>query len=341
MCFERIIDLSIYRIQRTNGLIDSYSKLKEFGLKPIKEHVADGYKATKYDLYRHEDLPPVMKKFPIYRRKKGETAWQKEQGVFTFEGKLFAVPVRALTFWLPNPVWEDVDDLMPVSKESPVNVIKDEEENLYCITGSFLTRGGRIFRTLHLMASTNRGRTWKRRGAIADATELCKGGYWEESMTIVPNGDLVCVSRTLNSNDENELRELYMTRSSDKGYTWSYPRAIAPYSVTPHLIPLKRGITALIYGRPGVHLLFSTDNCNSWNTHIILIGSEEDDLKKEAVKKGLKDWWNLRFRDSCSNTSYVKLGPDRFLVAYSDFQYTDEAEVCKAIKVQEITATAK
>jgi len=53
----------------------------------------------------------------------------------------------------------------------------------------------------------------------------------------------------------------------------------------------------------------------------------------------LEDWWAVRHDFSCANTSVVVTGPNRFLVAYSDFRYTNEAgERCKAICVREARA---
>jgi len=50
------------------------------------------------------------------------------------------------------------------------------------------------------------------------------------------------------------------------------------------------------------------------------------------------DWWNVRHDFSCANLDIAITGPDRFLVAYSDFQHKDaDGRTCKAIKVREIS----
>ncbi len=49
-----------------------------------------------------------------------------------------------------------------------------------------------------------------------------------------------------------------------------------------------------------------------------------------------------RYDWSCANTSLVVTGPDRFLVAYSDFRHRDaEGRPCKAIAVREVVVTAR
>ncbi|MEI6972000.1 MAG: hypothetical protein WCL44_10845 [bacterium] len=61
--------------------------------------------------------------------------------------------------------------------------------------------------------------------------------------------------------------------------------------------------------------------------------------EKELLARPLDDWWAIRHDFSCANTSVVVTGPDRFLVAYSDFGHRNaDGKRCKAICVREVVA---
>lgn len=126
-------------------------------------------------------------------------------------------------------------------------------------------------------------------------------------------------------------------RSTDGGKTWSKPEPIAPYSVRPQLISLDCGINALLYGRPGVHLLFSDPEYREWHTPRTLIGRHVEELKQFSQVAG-GNLYGLAFgNDTCGNARAVATGPDRFLVAYSDFNLRDDrGRRRKVIKVQEV-----
>jgi hypothetical protein len=130
-----------------------------------------------------------------------------------------------------------------------------------------------------------------------------------------------------------------LARSKDNGFTWSVPQPVASSSVTPHLVALDNGVVALVFGRPGVHVQFSTDQCRTWNTLTSLIGK----TREEEMKAGRKLMAAMYFDTvSYSNTRVVKTGPDRFLVCYTDFKYKgDDGQVHKSIKVQEIVVLPK
>ena len=91
-------------------------------------------------------------------------------------------------------------------------------------------------------------------------------------------------------------------------------------------------MVALVVGRPGVHVKFSTDGCRSWSSPTSIIGKTmEEEL---AAGRQLID---AMYGDtvSYSNTRTVVTGPDRFLLLYTDFKYGGNRR--KAIVVQEIT----
>ncbi len=75
---------------------------------------------------------------------------------------------------------------------------------------------------------------------------------------------------------------LAAARSSDNGYTWSRPEAIAPFSVTPHLRTLDNGTVAVVYGRPGEHVRASADSGKTWSEAFPLVGPTEAQLMTES-----------------------------------------------------------
>ncbi|HUT56357.1 MAG TPA: hypothetical protein VNA25_00620, partial [Phycisphaerae bacterium] len=75
------------------------------------------------------------------------------------------------------------------------------------------------------------------------------------------------------------------------------------------------------------------DSGRTWSEAAAVVGPTEQEL----LAKPLGEWWAIRHDFSCANTSVVVTGPDRFLVAYSDFQYHAAAgRRCKAICVREV-----
>ena len=145
--------------------------------------------------------------------------------------------------------------------------------------------------------------------------------------------EIVCVDRMDHSTIHDAHRHTVLARSADSGATWSAPERVASSSVTPHLVSLESGVVALVFGRPGVHVQFSTDGCRSWQALTSLIGKTAE----EEVAAG-RDLVDAMYRDtvSYSNTRTVITGPDRFLVLYTDFRYGGERR--KAIVVQEVDA---
>ncbi|MFM9197037.1 MAG: hypothetical protein ACKOWG_15080, partial [Planctomycetia bacterium] len=74
------------------------------------------------------------------------------------------------------------------------------------------------------------------------------------------------LDRLDHATEHDRNRHTVLARSSDNGLTWSEPEKVASSSVTPHLVKLERGVVALVYGRPGVHVQFSSDDCRSWQS---------------------------------------------------------------------------
>ena len=196
-------------------------------------------------------------------------------------------------------------------------------------------RNSTVFYELLCVASTDHGKTWRARGVIVGRAGTTFGAT--EEFSLIRLGDeLVCVDRMDQATVYDPHRYTVLARSSDNGFTWSAPERVASSSVTPHLVNLENGVVALVFGRPGVHVQFSTDGCRSWGALTSLIGKTAE----EEVAAG-RDLLDAMYRDtvSYSNTRTVITGPDRFLVLYTDFKYGGEQR--KAIVVQEVIVSPK
>ena len=91
-------------------------------------------------------------------------------------------------------------------------------------------------------------------------------GFSEPSIALLPNGQLLAVLQAQDS-DKKPYKPLYVCTSADQGKTWTKPQPTRPhlYSISPTLAVLDNGVVACAYGRPGLHIAFSTDNGRTWS----------------------------------------------------------------------------
>lgn len=174
----------------------------------------------------------------------------------------------------------------------------------------------------YLMVSDDEGITWKKRSVIAQSEELPHGytgdGH-EVSMSCTKDGVLVCAMRM----DVSTKKEPYGTAisiSKDKGFTWSEPVIVSEESVTPHIVCLENGIVVLVYGRPGVHFKYSSDNGETWSDAVSIIGKPLSEYRKEG-----RDDYEIKYRDtvSYSNTFVDYSGGNEFLLLYNNLKYDE------------------
>ena len=95
------------------------------------------------------------------------------------------------------------------------------------------------------------------------------------------------------------------------------------FGVFPALIRLDCGVMVLSYGRPGISLTFSVDGAGrNWTAPFCMLAGDSRELGKHTD----------------GYTSMLAIGPDRLLLAYSDFDHTDaEGRQRKAICVRTVT----
>jgi hypothetical protein len=197
----------------------------------------------------------------------------------------------------------------------------------------------RMYWALALLESRDKGKTWRLKSMIADDTDQTTDGYSgdEHSMCVMPNGDLFCVMRTVLGDRPGSTMHLAATRSRDGGRTWSRPpHAIGAFSVTPLMMTLKNGMVAVAYGRPGVYVRASSDSGKTWSDALPVVGPTEEELLNNRAAWDVEYHQDSSDKISCGNLGAVVTGPDRFLLAYSDFRHTNaKGEPCKVVKTTE------
>lgn len=182
----------------------------------------------------------------------------------------------------------------------------------------------------YLVVSQDGGKTWTKRSVITPHSEdyafglVGDGG--EMSITVAPNGDLLCVTRMEMCLDHTAINSTAGTMlfvSKDNGYTWSDAREIADSSVTPHIITLQNGVVIVIYGRPGVHFRYSLDSGKTFSEPVSIIGK----TLGQALADG-EGYMECKYGDmqSYSNTFLDILQDDRVVVLFNDLKYREPGE---------------
>ena len=328
-----------------------FHSLDELGLKLIFTTEKTSLIAAHY---RYADLPERLTRIPVKRRRGPSAPWQYDYAHFDSSDLLLRTPVGSPD---ADGDWHEIAPMISTTPRDAASVLWPDrlvtlpDGTLLWPLASQDPRIERMFFRVQCVASSDGGRTWGIRGTIADQPDLADWGYGcgEQSMQRMPNGDLLCVMRTRMAGNTLGTRpltkvthSLAAARSSDNGYTWSRPEAIAPISVTPHLRTLDNGTVAVVYGRPGVHVRASADSGKTWTNAFPLVGPAEAQLMAESREERMAlshaGHGSAQNRViSCSNTDVVVTGSDRFIVSYSDFQYRDEqGRQRKAIKVREV-----
>ncbi len=178
---------------------------------------------------------------------------------------------------------------------------------------------------MYLMVSKDGGKSWEKRSCITKNSPKypfgLAGDGGECSLDVGINGELLCVTRTdmsIEHPKQGGKSDTMMFTSTDNGYTWSEERSVADSSVTPHIIALKNGTVALVYGRPGVHMRVSKDGGKMFGEPISIIGK----TLEEELAEG-RSYMTCKYFDTCSysNTFVEVLSENSFLILYTNLKY--------------------
>ena len=166
--------------------------------------------------------------------------------------------------------------------------------------------GDTQYRTM-IVRSTDQGRSWRYQTTVAydaeDPNPEFAGdwdGYCEPSLALLPDGQLICIMRTEGATPP--YKTMYTSWSKNLGKTWTRPKPTQPHlkNACPTLAVLDNGEVACIYGRPGVHVAFSTDQGHTW-THRVTFTE-------------LTTLWGQSSESSIScYADMVKVGPNKLL----------------------------
>lgn len=277
--------------------------------------VSENYGRT-FSYYKLDELPEKLQGVYLNRLKKGQKDWTLEHSqlldptaVRYTDNKLFPV------VW-----WGDM------KVESTKDIVTGIYPGFSLENGKVPASGVLFYR------SSDQGKTWKVVGKIPYAPDLANDpngnkrlalGFTEPAFEILSDGSYLCVLRT---SDGLGNSPMYVSRSTNKGATWSHPKAFTSTGVLPQLLQLKNGVTVLAAGRPGMQLRFSHGSS----------GLQWSDAFEMVPFTDQKDG------GSCGYPDLLATGPDKFLLIYSDFKFKNEkGEIRKAIKVREVTVTPR
>jgi len=126
--------------------------------------------------------------------------------------------------------------------------------------------------------SKDRGKSWSYLATVASpvASPLPKlaEGYCEPDLISVGGNNLLAVMRsgghTGPEGSTDYYTPLYANFSHDGGRTWTEPGPIYKYGVWPRLLKMQDGTIVCESGRPGISLLFSSDQGKSWSAPFVI-----------------------------------------------------------------------
>ena len=126
--------------------------------------------------------------------------------------------------------------------------------------------------------SHDRGYSWSYLSTIAsiDRHPLPETaeGYCEADFVKLGEKELLAVMRTGGSPTDDgrgtRYTPLVACKSHDAGLTWTAPRAVHKFGVKPKVVRMDNGKLVCVSGRPGVFLVASEDNGDTWPGHHII-----------------------------------------------------------------------
>lgn len=226
-----------------------------------------------------------------------------------------------------------------------------------CFTDGLALPDGRLLAAGYwshviLYESLDRGHTWEEVSFINDPAVSGITAN-ETAMVRLADGRLYVVCRT----EQGDGGPLMHAWSEDLGKTWTplSPLTLVdsdhqPRYAWPRLCPLARGGLALVYGRPGKHLVFDPGGTGSqWQGRVDLHQWELD----AQASRGVPPEQRLRgmvpgsppgvdrHTDSSDYLAVVETAPDELLVFYDVQGYVEHAHArpCSAVRMVRLHLT--
>lgn len=347
---------ALYSISVLTGIDPPYKKLRNgdivyvkavSGLPPLKNAVfqKEFFSTNRAEIlrtYRFGDIPRECRRVMFGRINHAEGTCEETEAEMDFPEREIYVVSQALSEGAYVKVEEYVQPfIFRLPYFSSLCELNNGHLAAVCC-GQDPDVSDRYCGEVYLVVSEDGGRTWKKRSTVARGGDSLPFGYGgdgcEVSLAADANGDLYCAMRMDGSIVEPHPTDTMLCISRDGGHTWSKPRAVADSSVTPHIIALGE-VLVLIYGRPGVHIKYSTDHGETWSQSIPIIGKT---LSRERAE-GRSDYESKYGHPySYSNTFWEQISDNEILVLYNDLRYPDKNGVpTKAAFVRRIVVTCE
>ena len=320
-----------------------------FGLPPIrhtaytKEFEMPNHEAIVH-AYKYADIPDECKGIRLLKKSGGKIT--ETDAKMDFPDREVLVNAKALVSFTDGFVPVD-EYILPFIFKSPylssLTELPDGTLAAVCCGQNPLVLQ-RYSGEVYLVVSEDGGATWKKRAVIASNAESPEYGYGgdggEVSLAVTDKGELVCAMRmdmSINPDEKQPVCGTMFSSSHDMGFTWEEPREISDSSVTPHVIALKDGIIAAVYGRPGVHLKYSEDCGKTWSESFSIIGKTLEEERALGKSDSASKYFDT---SSYSNTFIEMLDESTFIIVYNDMKYKDADNLNhKAAFVKKITIT--
>lgn len=298
----------------------------------------------KFSTYDSELIPDELRDdvyFAQKRIKAGETESKEEKGEIIWPHMPF------------NVMWVDIEEKATVCpanggaggkvKVAPdgalwmtVHSAGDLDEN----NGAYLKYSSTV-----LLVSEDNGKTWKFRSKVKyvpDTSEnihaVCEGGFNESTYEFMSDGSVIMLMRCNDvCHGSKSWSPMYITRSTDNGYTWEKPKLFSQVGVLPGSCRLDCGATLAIYGRPGIFVRGTKDPSGmEWEDEVVVMTPEDRSHLGNTKIEGRPTFH--QWVGSCCNCDIVAISENKAVIIYSDFYYPDETGLKrKTIITQTVT----
>ena len=219
---------------------------------------------------------------------------------------------------------------------------QDEDGTIYLpVYGPYIlpdgTLGSKRWST-HMLKSTDDGHTFDYVGTIRyreeyndpDCIEI--EGFNECAFEICDDGSFFVVMRSgslspfARGDKDHPAPKCFISRSYDKGKTWTRPEVFYDFGVLPRSIRIGGGFL-LTSGRPGVFVRYCTDgNGKNWEEPLFLIKVPDEEVYSDYEQY------------TCTNNGICKTDERTVFIAYSDFKLkAPSGERAKSIIVRKLT----
>lgn len=179
-----------------------------------------------------------------------------------------------------------------------------------------------------IFRSDDNGHTFKlhaHMGYPADGTPeypYLSGGFSDNDFEFMPDGSMVWFFRsTWYGRTGYEWAPMYMSRSTDKGVTWTKPKQFSWTGIYPSMCTLTDGTKMLCYARPGIFVTAcENDSGTKWCEPLEVMTPNDRSYLANIKPKRIQfhDW-----DGACNNPQLLALDDNSALIFYSDFYYPD------------------